>query len=196
MCAVPLAAGMCFSSLSAADNTFPPNILLMVADDLGYGELGCQGNPEIPTPHIDSLAKNGVRFTSGYVTAPVCSLSRAGLMTGRYQQRFGHELNAIGRQNLGESVGLPLSEKTLADHLKSGGYATGVVGKWHLGGSPKFHPQKRGFDEFYGFLHEGHFYVPPPYRGVYSRFRATESRRMTRTTRYCEAASGWKNRPI
>ena len=70
-----------------------PNIILIVADDLGYGELGCQGNKEIPTPHIDSIARNGVRFTNGYVTAPLCSPSRAGLLTGRYQQRFGHEFN-------------------------------------------------------------------------------------------------------
>ena len=151
-----------------------PNILVVLADDLGYGELGCQGNPEVPTPHIDSLATNGVRFTDGYVTAPVCTPSRAGLITGRYQQRFGHELNATGKQNLAENVGLPLSQQTLADYLKAAGYATGIIGKWHLGGTPKFHPQKRGFDEFFGFLHEGHFYTPPPYRGVYSRFRPTE----------------------
>ena len=76
-----------------------PNIVVILADDLGYGELGCQGNPEVPTPNIDSIARNGVRFTNGYVTAPVCCPSRAGLMTGRYQTRFGHELNAIGAQN-------------------------------------------------------------------------------------------------
>ncbi|MFA6546676.1 MAG: sulfatase-like hydrolase/transferase, partial [Limisphaerales bacterium] len=152
----------------------PPNILLLVADDLGYGELSCQGNPQIPTPHIDSLANNGVRFTSGYVTAPVCSPSRAGFLTGRFQSRFGHELNAIGKQNLDPEIGLPLTERTLADHLKAAGYATGLVGKWHLGATGKFQPQRRGFDEFFGFLHEGHHYVPPPYRGVYSRYRTTE----------------------
>ncbi len=151
-----------------------PNILLIVADDLGYGELGCQGNPEIPTPHIDSLARNGVRFTAGYVTAPVCSPSRAGLLTGRYQTRFGHELNAIGLQNREPHVGLPLTEQTLAERMKSAGYATGAIGKWHLGGSARFHPQKRGFEEFFGFLHEGHFYVPPPYSGVTSHLRGNE----------------------
>ena len=105
-----------------------PNIVLIVADDLGYAELGCQGNTDIPTPHIDSLAANGVRFTNGYVTAPVSCPSRAGLITGRYQTRFGHELNAIGLQNKAPHVGLPLTEKTIADYLKAAGYATGIVG--------------------------------------------------------------------
>ncbi|MGH9629681.1 MAG: sulfatase [Bryobacteraceae bacterium] len=151
-----------------------PNIVMILADDLGYGELGCQGNPQIPTPHIDSIARHGVRFTNGYVSSPYCSPSRAGLMTGRYQTRFGHELNVVGRRNLQPGIGLPLSETTLAEHLKKAGYSTGVFGKWHLGGRPEFHPMKRGFDEFFGFLHEGHFYVPPPYRGVTSRLRAKE----------------------
>jgi arylsulfatase B len=151
-----------------------PNIVLLFADDLGYGELGCQGNPEIPTPHIDSIARNGIRFTDGYVTAPVCCPSRAGLMTGRYQTRFGHEHNATGKRNLDPAVGLPLPEKTMADHLKAAGYATALIGKWHLGGSPAYHPQRRGFDEFYGFLHEGHFYYPPPYRGGLTRLRVNE----------------------
>jgi arylsulfatase A-like enzyme len=151
-----------------------PNVLVIVADDLGYGELGCQGNKQIPTPNIDSLARNGVRFTDGYVTAPVCSPSRAGLMTGRYQTRFGHELNAIGLQNKRPDVGLPLTEETIANRLKSVGYATGLVGKWHLGGTPKFHPMKRGFDEFFGFLHEGHFYVPPSQKDIASHLRDPE----------------------
>ncbi len=148
-----------------------PNILLIFVDDLGYGELGCQGNAEIPTPHIDSLASSGVRCTSGYVTASYCSPSRAGLLTGRYQTRFGHELNPVGKHNLDPRAGLPLSEITLADRLREAGYATGLVGKWHLGGTDEFHPQRRGFDEFFGFLHEGHFFVPPPYRGVTSFLR-------------------------
>jgi arylsulfatase A-like enzyme len=148
-----------------------PNVVLILVDDLGYGELGCQGNPQIPTPHIDSLARNGVRFTQGYVTASFCSPSRAGLMTGRYQTRFGHENNPTGRSNFDPGAGLPGSERTLADQLKAVGYATGIVGKWHLGRAESQHPMNRGFDEFYGFLHEGHYYVPPPYDNVVSFLR-------------------------
>ncbi|MBI5799408.1 MAG: sulfatase-like hydrolase/transferase [Verrucomicrobia bacterium] len=145
----------------------PPNILLILADDLGYAELGCQGAKDIPTPHIDSLARNGVRCTAGYVTASFCTPSRAGLLTGRNQTRFGHEQNVVGKQNLDPAIGLPLGEKTLADHLKARGYATGCIGKWHLGATEAFHPQRRGFDEFFGFLHEGHYFVPgPPWTGA------------------------------
>ena len=102
-----------------------PNILVIVADDLGYGELGCQGWNDIPTPHIDTIAKNGVRFTSGYVSCPVCSPTRAGLMTGRYQQRFGHEFNPgpVGLES--KAFGLVRDEATLAERLKGAGYATG-----------------------------------------------------------------------
>jgi arylsulfatase A-like enzyme len=150
--AVGLLLGLAFCA--AADR---PNILLILADDLGYGELSCQGNPQIPTPHIDSLATNGIRFTSGYVTAPVCSPSRAGLMTGRYGQRFGYETNPQGKDVTG-NVGLPVAETTLADRMKAAGYATGLFGKWHLGYKPQFHPQRRGFDEFVGFLRAQHDY--------------------------------------
>lgn len=143
-----------------------PNIVLLLADDLGYGELGCQGNAEIPTPHIDSIAANGVRMTDGYVTAAYCSASRAGLMTGRYQTRFGYEFNPIGANNEHPDAGIPRSELTLAEHLHAAGYTTGLIGKWHLGGHAKYHPFRHGFDEFFGFTHEGHFFVPPPYKGV------------------------------
>jgi len=169
---VTLLAAFFLPQSHAADRK--PNVIIIVADDLGYGELGCQGNTEIPTPNIDSIARNGVRFTSGYVTAPVCTPSRAGLLTGRYQTRFGHELNLIGAQNLREDVGLPLTESTLANVLKSAGYSTGIVGKWHQGGAAKYHPLQRGFDEFFGFLHEGHFYVAPPYAGVTSFLRTNQ----------------------
>jgi arylsulfatase A-like enzyme len=136
-----------------------PNIILIVADDLGYGELGCQGNKDIPTPNIDSMARNGVRFTQAYVTAPLCSPSRAGLLTGRYQQRFGHEFNPGQTTNPSEDFGLPLSETLLPVRLKELGYATGMVGKWHLGIKPEFHPRRRGFDEFFGFMGGGHPYI-------------------------------------
>lgn len=143
-----------------------PNILFIVADDLGYGDLGCYGGKDIPTPHLDALAAGGVRFTSGYVTAPMCAASRAALLTGRYQTRFGFEFNPIGAKNEEPGIGLPVEEKTIADRLRDVGYATALVGKWHLGGTALFHPQRRGFDEFFGFLHEGHFFVPPPWQGV------------------------------
>ena len=139
-----------------------------------YGELGCQGNKQIPTPHIDSIAKAGVRFTNGYVSAPFCSPSRAGLMTGRYQTRFGHELNPVGKMNLLPNVGLPASEKTAASCLKEAGYRTALIGKWHLGGVEQFHPMNHGFDEFFGFLHEGHFDVPRTEPNIISHLRPKE----------------------
>jgi arylsulfatase B len=161
---------LAFVSLSlsghAAESSSRPNIVLIVVDDLGYGELGCYGGKEIPTPNIDALAARGTRFTSGYVTAPFCAASRAALLTGRYQTRFGFENNATGAKNSMLGIGLPVSEKTIADRLRDSGYATGLIGKWHLGGTAEFHPQRRGFDEFFGFLHEGHFYVPSPWQGV------------------------------
>ncbi len=161
--------GVDFSSLASAESR--PNIVLLIADDLGYGELGCQGSTDIPTPHIDSLARDGVRFTAGYVTAAYCSPSRAGLMTGRYQTRFGYEFNPIGADNEDRAVGLPRREKTLAQRLKEVGYTTALIGKWHLGGHPAHHPRRRGFDEFFGFTHEGHFFLPPPYRGAVTMLR-------------------------
>src|SRR5436190_2043975 len=154
-----------------------PNIVLIVSDDQGYAEMSCQGG-EVPTPNLDRLAASGIRFSAGYVTAPYCSPSRAALLTGRYQQRFGHEMNPVERTNDRPEVGLPVSEKTLADYLKAAGYVTGMTGKWHLGVHPPQHPRRRGFDEFFGFLREGHFYLPPPYDGgpdrVVSRLRERE----------------------
>lgn len=137
-----------------------PNVVVFLSDDVGYGEYGFQGNTEIPTPHIDSIAKHGVRFTQGYVSGPYCSPTRAGLMTGRYQTRFGHEFNGGGGAG-GKGFGLPLTEKTMADRLKALGYATLCVGKWHLGGPPEFLPMKRGFDEFYGTVANTPFFNPP-----------------------------------
>jgi arylsulfatase A-like enzyme len=136
-----------------------PNILLILADDLGYGELSCQGNPQIPTPNIDSLAKGGIRFTSGYVSGPYCSPTRAGLMTGRYQERFGHEFNPGSAESALVNFGLPLTEKTMAERLKEAGYVTGAFGKWHLGYKPESIPTSRGFDEFFGFLGGAHGYL-------------------------------------
>jgi arylsulfatase A-like enzyme len=152
-----LAASAAAPLLSAPSRK--PNILLIVADDMGYAETTPQGARDIPTPNIESIARNGIRFTDGYVSCPVCSPTRAGLMTGRYQQRFGHELNPGPAQSAEDAFGLPLTEVTLANRLKGLGYATGMVGKWHLGYKPEFHPMKRGFDEFFGFLGGAHSYL-------------------------------------
>ena len=146
---------LAWSTPAHAQAKKPANILIILCDDVGYGEFGFQGNKEIPTPHIDSIAKNGVRFTQGYVSGPYCSPTRAGLLTGRYQTRYGHEFNGQGPK-----FGLPTTEKTLADLLKGLGYATCAIGKWHLGFEAQFHPTKRGFDEFYGTLANTPFYHP------------------------------------
>jgi arylsulfatase A-like enzyme len=142
----------------AAGKPRKPNIIILLADDLGYGDIGVHDGKDIPTPHIDALARRGIRCTSGYVTGTVCSPTRAGLLSGRYQQRFGHEFNpALARFGGGEQ-GLPAGVLTLADMLRQAGYTTGLVGKWHLGETAGFHPQKRGFDEFFGFLQGMHDY--------------------------------------
>ena len=141
-------------SLSAKDK---PNIIILLADDLGWADLGYQGSDDIRSPHIDSLAKNGIRFTDGHVSASVCSPSRAGLMTGRYQQRFGHEANSPPPTD-----GMDLEQVTMADRLKNLGYRTGLIGKWHLGNQDQYYPTQRGFDYFYG-LRSGsrsYFYHP------------------------------------
>jgi arylsulfatase A-like enzyme len=134
-----------------------PNVLVIIADDLGYADLGVQGSVEVPTPHLDALAARSVRCTSGYVTAPYCSPSRAGFLTGRAQTRFGHEFNPhVGDE---ATLGLPLTEKTIADILRGAGYATALVGKWHQGFDPAHHPQSRGFDDYFGFLVGGHNFL-------------------------------------
>ncbi len=152
----------CFTTSSAISKGVgqKPNFVLIVADDLGYADLGFQGSKQIPTPNIDQLAKGGIVFTNGYVSSAVCSPSRAGFITGKNQLRFGYFDNT-GPDQTGfnpDFKGLPLSEVTLADKLKTQGYATGLIGKWHLGEAPHFNPTKRGFDEFWGFLGGGHDY--------------------------------------
>lgn len=137
-----------------------PNIIILLADDLGYAGLGANGCKDIPTPNIDSIAKNGVRFTDGYATHCVCSPSRAGLMSGRYQHRFGFEHNSGPERFAAENFGLPRSEPTLAERLKAVGYATGMVGKWHIGFKEGLRPHERGFDYHYGFLSGARTYMP------------------------------------
>jgi len=160
-----LAAGLPVGAVPA-DTPRRPNIIILLADDLGYADVGFQGCKDIPTPNLDALAKSGVRCTNGYVSGPYCSPTRAGLLTGRYQTRFGHEFNP----GAGPEIGLPLTETTIADRFKAAGYATGLVGKWHLGGAAKFQPPKRGFDDYFGFLGGAHAYFPekgaPIFRGT------------------------------
>ena len=130
-----------------------PNIVVILADDLGYGDVGFNGCRDIPTPNIDSLARNGVRCTDAYATHPFCSPSRAALLTGRYQQRFGHEHQPDLVGNVSDPLlGLPPNELLLPQILKPAGYVSGLIGKWHLGISSNLQPTARGFDEFFGFL--------------------------------------------
>ena len=160
--------------LAAAGQPRRPNLVLIVADDLGYAGVGYQGCKDVPTPNIDSIARNGVQFTDGHVSCPVCSPTRAGLMTGRYQHRFGHEFNPGPPATADVKFGLPLSQITMADLLKKAGYVTGMVGKWHLGLAPEYHPMKRGFDEYFGFLHGGHDYLDPKADSTNPILRGTE----------------------
>ena len=169
-----LAAG--FASLAAAADTAPggnatkPNVIVILSDDVGWAEFGFQGCKDIPTPHIDSIASGGVKFTNGYVAATVCSPSRAGLMTGRYPTRFGHEFNGGGGEGGagkaakgGGNFGLPLSETLFPQRMKALGYATCCIGKWHLGGGKEYLPMARGFDEFYGTVANTTYYNPPQF---------------------------------
>ena len=162
-----------FGSVAQAQRA--PNILIILADDMGYGDLGCMGSELLETPHIDSLAESGTLCTQAYVSSPVCSPSRAGLITGRDPRRFGYQANL--NQNSSryatrpELLGLPPGEHTLADHLRAGGYATALIGKWHLGKGTGFHPLERGFDYFCGMLGGSHSYFPDPNRNALERNR-------------------------
>ena len=149
---------LCFSC-SFNDKNKPPNIIVIISDDQGYADVGFHGSKEIFTPNIDRIANNGVVFSQGYVSFAVCSPSRAGLITGRYQNRFGYTRNILLAPK-DSTMGLPLGEQTLPEVLKKGGYKTKAIGKWHLGAHDLLIPENRGFDEFYGFLIVGHRYFP------------------------------------
>lgn len=136
-----------------------PNIIVILVDDAGYVDFGFMGSEDLETPNIDKLANDGVIFTDAHVTASVCAPSRAGLITGKYQQRFGFEANDTGFGNSGD-IGLSDDVVTMADVFKKNDYKTIAIGKWHLGATPTDHPNKRGFDEFYGFLAGGRSYFP------------------------------------
>jgi len=136
-----------------------PNIILIVTDDQGYVDVGFNGSTEIPTPHIDRIATEGVRFDQGYVSYPVCGPSRAGFMTGRYQGRFGFTTNPTMNPAV-PNAGVRLDEDMIPEVLKPQGYSTMAIGKWHLGIQPAYQPRNQGFDEFFGFLSGGHQYFP------------------------------------
>ena len=157
--ALPLAAlTLAATAVAQAESKpAPPNILLIVSDDHGYADVGFHGCKDIPTPHLDRLAREGLRCTSGYVTHPFCSPTRAALMTGRYQQRFGHQNNPFF-DPADRREGLPTSEKLLPAFLRDASYVTGWIGKWHLGAAPEFSPLQRGFRETFGFIGGGHRY--------------------------------------
>lgn len=133
-----------------------PNIIVILADDAGYADFGFMGSRDVQTPNLDKLAGDGVLFKQHYVSASVCSPSRAGLLTGRYQQRFGHECNLEPEQ----PMAFDTAQVTMAEALKQQGYRTAIIGKWHLGDYPHQHPLNNGFDEFWGFIAGGRHYFP------------------------------------
>jgi arylsulfatase A-like enzyme len=139
---------------AASELTEQPNVVLILADDLGYGDLGCYGNARNRTPHLDRLAREGLKFTDFHSNGPMCSPTRAALLTGRYQQRMGIE-TALGEH----SQGLDPDEITIAERLRDAGYATGIFGKWHLGPQPSDAPVHHGFQEFRGHLHGAVDYI-------------------------------------
>ncbi len=142
----------------AANNRSKPNMVVFFVDDMGYGELGCYGSKDLRTPFIDTLAENGVRCTSGYVTAPSCGPSRAGILTGQYQQRFGYEINPD--KQFRDTFGLDLNYQTIGDRMKAAGYKTGAIGKWDLGRGVDHNPINRGFDFYYGHIVGARNYWP------------------------------------
>ncbi|MDG2105151.1 MAG: sulfatase-like hydrolase/transferase [Pirellulaceae bacterium] len=157
---IMLGAGVKSSNAQTIDNTVHaqrPNMVIIMADDLGYRDLSCYGCIDFETPNIDELARRGVRCTDSYVSHPYCSPSRAGLLTGQYQQSFGHESNPP-YDEANTRIGIDTDTRLLPSLLQDAGYQTGLLGKWHLGAGPPFRPAVRGFSHFYGFLGGGHDY--------------------------------------
>lgn len=153
MCAL-LAMFSVNAAMAQNKSSNKPNVIVIVSDDAGYVDFGCYGGKQIPTPNIDAIARQGIRFTDAYVSASVCAPSRAGILTGRYQQRFGFEHNTSNLVAPGykiTDVGMDPSEQTIGNEMQANGYKTIAIGKWHQGDEPKHFPLKRGFDEFYGF---------------------------------------------
>src|SRR5471032_370483 len=128
-----------------------PNILFILADDLGYGDLSCYGRPDYQTPVLDKMAREGIKFTDNYAAAPICTPTRCAYITGRYPQRLPVGLEEPLKKDK-PNLGLPPGQPTVATQLKAAGYRTSLIGKWHLGWKPEFGPNSHGFDEFFGFL--------------------------------------------
>ena len=152
-----------------------PNIIVILCDDLGYADVGFNGSKDIKTPHLDSLAESGTIFSSGYVAHPFCGPSRMGLMAGRYPHEFGAPFN-LPNSGLGIEAynreGIAVEEVLMSTALQDAGYFTGAIGKWHMGWESQFHPNNRGFDDFYGFLGGGHQYFPEKFKPAYERQKA------------------------
>ncbi len=183
LCLFALCSSLFLSSVALAkENMAPPNIIFILADDFGYGDLGCMGCTDISTPNIDRLATEGVKFTDFYANAPVCTPTRTGFMTGRWQQRcglefaFGYQVEQFRRVKGAwvpepdiHALGLPLTEITIAQKFKAAGYTTGAFGKWHLGFKDDYNPTKRGFDEYFGeLLGHADYYKHTYYDGTYA----------------------------
>jgi arylsulfatase A-like enzyme len=188
---ITIAILLLFCATHAMGAETRPNVILIFVDDLGYCDSELYGC-DIPTPNLKQLADEGTLFTAGYVTSPVCSPSRAGLLTGRSQQRFGHEFLPEGAPN--EDGGLPISEPTLADAMRQAGYVTGMVGKWHLGEQAQFHPINRGFDEFFGIITGFTDYIDPTRTDVVSLRRAPKSIAPTSKNVQQTQETGWSGR--
>lgn len=186
----------------AAETPSRPNIIVIIADDLGWGDLGCYGHPKFKTPHIDDLAKAGVRLTSFYTPVPFCAPTRGSLMTGRYPARNGLIANPCPRTDPvtknADDIGLPESEVTLAQLFKAAGYRTGCIGKWHLGHQPQFRPLRRGFDDYYGILYSNDMHRVELIDGdkvaEYPVVQATLTRRYTE--RALEFLMRWRGQPF
>ncbi len=148
-----LSVVLLFSLITVTGQTNKPNIIILLVDDAGYADFGFAGSKDLKTPNLDRLAANGVVFTDAHVSASVCGPSRAGIMTGRYQQRFGFECNPPR-----DFTGISLDETTIGEAMQQVGYKTAAFGKWHLGDQPEYRPNVRGFDYYWGFLSGGRSY--------------------------------------
>lgn len=190
--ALYLLSALLMGCKSSPDKVKPgvPNVIIVLTDDQGYHDVGFNGCTDIPTPNLDRIANEGVKFTNGYVSFAVCGPSRAGLLTGRYQDRFGFNRNPLFAPN--DSLqGLPVREETLGAAMHQAGYRTMAIGKWHMGAHKSQRPLQRGFDEFFGFLTGGHKYFPEEWTlddisGVNSQYAAYKTKLLKNDARVDE----------